>query len=69
LYYLADEEVRSVKRDLGLRRAAGQRGATAIAPIVERDVASAVRHLNRVARDTTNPVLKSVAKSFKAYLQ
>jgi ParB-like chromosome segregation protein Spo0J len=69
-YYLADEDVRSVKRDLGLRRAAGQVDDAPALPLdVNRDVTAAVRHLNQVARQSTNPVLKAAAKSFKAYLQ
>lgn len=69
-YYLADGEVRNVKRDLGLRRGAGQGELMpmhAVTPM--RDVTKAVRHLNRVSRQTTNPVLKAAARSFKAYLQ
>lgn len=68
-YYLAGEEVRSVKRDLGLRRASGQSETPAVAPVSRRDVSTAVRNLNRVARDTNSPVLKAAAKSFKSYLQ
>jgi ParB-like chromosome segregation protein Spo0J len=69
-YYLADEEVRNVKRDLGLRRGAGQGELMPmVAVTVKRDVTKAVRHLNRVSRETTNPVLKTAAKSFKAYLK
>jgi ParB-like chromosome segregation protein Spo0J len=68
-YYLADEEVRSVKRDLGLRRSGGQSEAAAVAPVARPDVTAAIRHLNRVTRDSTNPALKVAAKSLKAYLQ
>lgn len=69
-YYLADEDVRNVKRDLGLRRGAGQGELMPAAEVTpKRDVTKAVRHLNRVSRETTNPVLKAAAKSFKAYLR
>jgi ParB-like chromosome segregation protein Spo0J len=69
--YRMDEQVRSAKRDYGLRRAAGQHepGDNAKPAAPKRDVTAAVRHLRSVARDSTNPVLKSAAQSFKAYLQ
>jgi hypothetical protein len=81
--YRQDEDVRSAKRDYGLRRAAGQQETdTPQLPDVSaagqqetetlspnRDVPAAVKHLKIVERDSTSPVLKSAAKSFKAYLQ
>lgn len=69
-YYREDEEVRNAKRDYGLRRAAGQQDTKDRAiSTPKRDVSVAVKNLNLVARTTTNPVLKSAAASFKAYLQ
>lgn len=81
--YRQDEVVRSAKRDYGLRRAIGQHEtATPQLPVFSaagqhetqtlppnRDVSAAVKHLKIVERDSTSPVLKSAAKSFKAYLQ
>lgn len=74
--YRQDEDVRSAKRDYGLLRAGGQHETEAPPPKRDvltappkRDVSAAVKHLNLVARDSTSPVLKSAAKSFKAYLQ
>lgn len=71
--YRMEEEVRSAKRDYGLLRAAGQNEPPAPIPppppTPKRDVTAAVRHLRVVVRDTTSPVLKSAAQSFKAYLQ
>lgn len=70
-YYREEEDLRSVKRDLGLRRASGQPEMIAApqhtAPT--RDVRAAVRRLNRVSREATNPVLKVAAHSFRAYLK
>lgn len=70
-YYREDEEVRSAKRDYGLLRGSGQADTTPAAPPAppQRDVTAAVKRLRLVARDTKNPVLKSAARSFKAYLQ
>jgi ParB-like nuclease family protein len=81
--YRQDEDVRSAKRDYGLRRAVGQREAStsylrdlSFAGGIEidtlspsGDVSAAVQHLKMVERDATSPVLRSAAKSFKAYLQ
>ncbi len=61
--YNSDSEVRSVKQDLGTRRAIGKETAKA------RSTVAAVQNLNKVAHDTTSPVLRSAAESFKAYLQ
>lgn len=69
-YYLADEELRNAKRRLGLRRGATQGELMpAESATSKHDVASAVKHLNRVSRESTNPVLKIAAKSFTAYLK
>lgn len=62
-YYNSDSEIRSVKRVLGTRRATGMEAAR------QRNTAVAVRNLSRVAHDATDPVLRSAAASFRAYLQ
>jgi hypothetical protein len=70
-YYREDEDLRSVKRDLGLRRASTQHESSQpeLIPMPKRDVSVAVRHLGRVSRQANNPVLKSAANSLRAYLQ
>jgi hypothetical protein len=70
-YYREDEDLRSVKRDLGLRRASAQSEPSQpeLIPMPKLDVSVAVRRLGRVSRQATNPVLKSAADSLKAYLQ
>ena len=65
--YRQDQGVRSAKRDYGLLRAARQHQFDTQPP--KGDVSAAVKHLKLVARDSRSPVLKSAAKSFKAYLQ
>jgi hypothetical protein len=60
--YRKDEDVRSAKRDLGLRK--GHK-ASRPAPI---DNSDALRNLRRVHRKTNDPVLKCAAKSLQAYL-
>lgn len=67
-YYREDEDLRSVKRDLGLRRAATQTKAKK-QPVSKLDVRVAVRHLSRVSRDSPNLVLKTAARSLRTYLQ
>jgi hypothetical protein len=62
-YYREAQEVRTLKRDLGLRRAAGMKSPR------KPDVAEAVRHLNTVSRRSPNPVLKTAARSLRTYLQ
>lgn len=62
-YYQAEAEVRQVKQDLGTRRAIG------VVPKAKRSTAAAVKHLNHVSRDSTDPVLKTAAASFRAYLK
>lgn len=61
-YYREGEEVRTVKRDLGLRRAKQHR------PHVPQDATEALRNLSRVSR-SPDPVLRSAARSLRAYLQ
>ena len=61
--YREDEEVRTLKRDLGLRRATPAKSQKV------RDTKEAVKHLNRVSRQSTDPVLVSAARSLSGYLQ
>lgn len=61
--YREGEEVRSVKRDLGLRRAKGSKAR------VLQDATQALQHLKRVSQRSKDPVLRSAARSMQAYLQ
>lgn len=54
------EDVRAIKRDLGLRRSAGQSG--------RRGYQEARRHLDKVAAASREPVLVLAAKSLQEYL-
>lgn len=56
----AGEDVRAIKRDLGLRRAASQR--------THKELKEARSHLSRVSKESKEPVLVVAAKSFEAYL-
>ena len=58
--YHAGEDVRAIKRDLGLRRAAGQ---TSQQKFVE-----ARNHLSRISEESKQPVLVAAAKAFGEYL-
>lgn len=60
VYFHAGEDVREIKKSLGLRRAAGQ--------AAQRQVVEAQEHLSRVSRDAKEPVLAAAAKSFGEYL-
>lgn len=61
--YRHGEDVRAIKRDLGLRRADAQRlGAS------RPDSEEALKHLSKVAKRSQDPVLRSAAESFRAYL-
>lgn len=63
-YYRVGEEVRSVKRDLGLRRSSAQPSL-----VPETDLSDAIRHLKRVSKRSSDPVLRTAAKSLQEYLQ
>jgi len=63
-YYRETEDVRTLKRDLGLRRAANVRRATG-----RQDVREAIQHLAWVSRRTHDRVLRTAARSLSAYLQ
>ncbi len=54
------EDVRAIKRDLGLRRAVGQ--------TTQRGFKEACTHLSRVSKASDEPVLAAAAKSFQEYL-
>ncbi len=54
------EDVRAIKRDLGLRRAAGQSK--------QRGLQAARKHLKMVSEQSQEPVLVSAAKSLQEYL-
>jgi hypothetical protein len=68
-FYREDEDTRSVKRDLGLRRAINQPLPGTTPPAPKRDTANAVRHLSQVVRESREPVLQSAARSLKEYLK
>jgi hypothetical protein len=63
-YYRESEEVRTVKRELGLRRAAKIRKPTEI-----RDTRNAIRHLHRVSERSRDRVLRVAARSMAEYLK
>ncbi|MDQ6525539.1 ParB/RepB/Spo0J family partition protein [Nocardioides sp. LHD-245] len=56
----AGEDVRAIKRDLGLRRAAGK--------ATQKMFKEARDHLSRVSKESKQPVVVAAAKSFEAYL-
>lgn len=58
--YRVGEDVRAVKRDLGLRRARNSASA--------RRISQAREHLARVSIESAEPVLRSTAKSLQDYL-
>jgi len=62
-YYRKGEDVRAVKRDLGLRRASANS-----ADITKPYCGEALRHLSKVSRRSQEPVLRSAAMAMKAYL-
>ncbi|MCC6497159.1 MAG: ParB-like nuclease domain-containing protein [Propionibacteriaceae bacterium] len=59
--YREDEDVRAIKRDLGLRRAAGTES--------QNSSNQARLHLSRVARESSEPVLVAAANSLQEYLR
>jgi hypothetical protein len=61
--YRRGEDVRAIKRDLGLRRAAS---GTGTAP--KQDYSEALKHLTKVLKRTREPVLRSAAKALHTYL-
>lgn len=77
--YREDEDLRSVKRDLGLRRGASNQPTLDDVPEPQeesaasnksrRNVNAAVRHLSQVTKNSPEPVLQTAARSLKKYLQ
>jgi hypothetical protein len=65
-YYREGEELRTVKRDLGLRRASQTSQPKPKAII---DTSDACRHLSRVSRRSPDPVLRAAARSLHEYLR
>jgi hypothetical protein len=61
--YREDEQVRSQKRDLGLRRSQPFKAKDV------QDTKAAVEHLKRVSRNSREPVLKGAAKALSGYLK
>jgi hypothetical protein len=61
--YRHGEDVRAIKRDLGLRRAAGKPNS---APAM--DSSEALKHLAKVCKRSREPVLRTAAECFQAYL-
>lgn len=61
--YREDEEIRTAKRDLGLRRSSKPK------PHAPVDLTEALRNLRRVRRNSKDPVLKITAESLQAYLK
>jgi hypothetical protein len=59
-HYQMDEAMRSVKRDLGLRKS--------LAATARTDPTDAVRYLKRVEARTADPVLQTAARSLQEYL-
>jgi hypothetical protein len=70
-FYREDEDLRTVKRDLGLRRAAAQQLFEEPPPKAtsKRDVSATVRHLSLVTRNSPDPVLQAAARNLRKYLQ
>ncbi|TYK51075.1 ParB N-terminal domain-containing protein [Actinomadura decatromicini] len=75
-YYREDEDLRSVKRDLGLRRSttqqlfeAPQQSDASIKKESRQKVVATMRHLSRVKRESNEPVLQLAADSLREYLQ
>jgi hypothetical protein len=64
--YLANAEVRSVKRELGLRRAAALKSKKEAATTV--DATDAITHLSSVAKRSPEPVVQAAARHLARYL-
>lgn len=62
--YRHGEDVRAIKRDLGLRRAVAAAGKNTAA-----DFAPAIKHLSKVVRQSHDVVLRAAAESLQAYLR
>jgi ParB-like nuclease domain len=64
-FYRVGQEVRTVKRDLGLRKGIGSRAA----PKPVFDLKDAFKNLAKVSTGSSDPVLRSAAQSLQEYLQ
>lgn len=62
-FYREDEDVRTRKRELGLRR-----GAALKHPTIDLDSADAIDNLVRVSKQTSDPVLQLAARSMAMFL-
>jgi ParB-like nuclease domain len=62
-YYREGEEIRSVKRDLGHRRAAQAKHKPST------DFSDAFKNLSRVSQRSPDPVLRTAARSLREYLR
>lgn len=74
--YRVGEDVRAIKRDLGLRRGASAQAAPEAvldfkqaAPEVALDFKDAFKNLTKVTRQSTSPVLRTAAQALQEYLQ
>ncbi len=65
-YYRVDEDTRSIKRDLGLRRATSK---DTVRKSHGRDFSTAARHLSRVAHESPDTVLQTAARALQEYLK
>lgn len=69
-FYREDEDMRTVKRDLGLRRSGSvPLPGMEASSVPKRDTTVAVRHLSRVVQDSREPVLQAAARSLQEYLK
>lgn len=62
-YYRNGEDLRAIKRDLGLRRATSQN-----VEAKKLDFSDALRHLSKISKRSREPVLRSAAEALQAYL-
>lgn len=62
-YYREDSELRSVKKDLGTRRALGKE------TVKQRNRQAAVQHLSLVTRKSKDPIILAAAESLRTYLR
>jgi hypothetical protein len=68
--YRVGEDVRAIKRDLGLRRAPASTGPDSKRPVpgLQIDFTPAFKHLTNVSNYSSEPVLRSAAEALQAYL-
>lgn len=68
-YYREGEDLRSVKRDLGLRRAVQAELELSATKQARPQPRAVRRHLSRVSRESSSPVLQLAARSLTEYLK